>query len=430
MKKWLSILCLISLLLVGCNGEKTPETEPEVSAEVTTAPTEMSAEEKQQILQSRRDTAEAHMRYMMSFLWQTDTSIDYSYNVSSLGVAMDDPGDILHLEAGRVYSGLPYTHGSSGAESFLCYGEPDENGVVQMSGLTSELLSGGGGTKTNNMARLSNDCADAVGWAWSRIGNSFTFTVTQNMTADRGCLPVGNYKTVKGGYKKTKDIVKENGEAVMFEAYACLQKADAVVCYNGSGHAMMIAQLNVVRDSSGAIDPEQSYALVHEQFTGNAKKEVTRVDEKTGLTVYCLGGVDQKYTFRQLFKKSYVPVTIIELNDPAPVEEPSLLDSQEVHGVDTLFDGSISCIHKICLVRITVTDESGEPVQKATCFPMESERHMFRMEHFTEPLEQQVMQGSVELSALTPGTYRVVVDCVVGTGETLTARDFTFTVSG
>ena len=356
-------------------------------------------------------------------------SIDYSYRVGSLGVSFDDPDQILHLEAGRIYSGMPYTHGSAGAESFLAYGTEDENGIVQMTGLTSELLSGGGSTKTNNMARLSNDCADAVSWAWSRIGNSFTFTVTENMTADRGCLPVGSYKTVEGGYKKTRDIVKENGEAVMYEAYACLQKADAVVCFNGSGHAMMISQVNVVREGD-AIDPEKSYVLVHEQFTGNAKNEVTRVDEKTGLTVYCLGGVDRQYTFQQLFKKSYVPVTIQELIDPAPVEAPSLLDSQKEHNLDNLFEGSISCLSKICLVRITVTNEKVEPVQKVTCFPTEAERHMFRMEHFTEPLEQTVMQGSLELSALTPGTYRVVVDCVVGTGETLTARDFTFTVSG
>ena len=130
MKKWLSILCLAALLLTGCNGEKTPETEPEETAATTVAPTEMSEEEKQQILQSRRDTAEAHMRYMMSFLWQTDVSIDYSYRVGSLGVSFDDPDQILHLEAGRIYSGMPYTHGSAGAESFLAYGTEDENGVV------------------------------------------------------------------------------------------------------------------------------------------------------------------------------------------------------------------------------------------------------------------------------------------------------------
>lgn len=428
MKKIISILCLLALclgLFAGC-GENSPET---ISTPETTVPAELSEEEKQQILQARRDTAEAHMRYMMSFLWQTDVSIDYSKKVGSEGVDVDAPDQILHLEAGLVYSGMPYTHGSAGAESFLVYGTEDENGIVQMTGLTTELLSGGGDSKVNNMARLSNDCADAVSWAWSRIGCSFNFTMTQNMTADRGCLPVGNYKTVEGGYKKTDDIVKENGEMVMYEAYACMQKADAVVRFNSTGHAMMISQVNVVREGD-AIDPEKSFVLVHEQFTGNTKNEVTRVDEKTGLTVYCLGGVDRQYTFAQLFEKSYVPVTIQELIDPTPVEAPFLRDSQKENNLDNLFEGSISCLYKISSATVTVMDEGGTPVQKATCFPMEAERHMFRMERFTEPLEQTVMRGSLDLSALTLGTYRVVVDCVVGTGETLTARDFTFTVSG
>lgn len=438
----IALLCIMMLLLslfAGCGKtetavDTTAETTVETTAETQlvtepTAPAELTEEEKQQILQSRRDTAEAHMRYMMSFLWQTDTSIDYSYSVGSLGVNIDDPDYILHLEAGRVYSGMPYTHGSSGAESFLAYGETDENGIVQMTGLTSELFSGGGGTKNFNMARLSNDCADAVSWAWSRVGNSFTFTMTQNMVTERGCLPVGNYKTVDGNYKKTKDIVKENGEEVMFEAYACLQKADAVVLFNGEGHAMMISQVNVVRDQNGAIDPEQSYVLVHEQYTGNARKEVTRVDEKTGLTVYCLGGVDNKYTFAQLYKKSYLPVTIKELIDPSPVAPPELLDSQQEHTLDTLTKGAISCAYKICTVTVTITDGSGNPVQKATCFPTEGERHMFWMKHFAEKQEEPVMQGRLALSELAAGSYRATVQCTVGTGETLTARDFTFTVS-
>jgi len=159
--------------------------------------------------------------------------------------------------------------------------------------LKAELISGGGGITPNNTARLSNDCADAVSWAWSKVANSHTFTMTQNMTAQRGCLPVGEYKTAADTYKKTRDIVKDNGEAVMFAAYACLQKADAVVTYNGSGHAMMISCVQVV-ENDGTIDPEKSYVLVHEQFTTNHRKELTRKDDATGLTVYCLGGVDRQ----------------------------------------------------------------------------------------------------------------------------------------
>lgn len=407
MKRMLAFLSLLVLLLAGCGKE---------------------AEDPQKILQERRDRAESHMRYMMSALWQVDETIRYSTYVNSMGVNQDEEGRVLELVPGRVYSGMPYTHGSGGAESFFSYGVPDEKGVLQMTGLTTALLSGGGGNKVNNRARLSNDCADAVSWAWGRIGNSFTFTVTQNMTAKRGCLPVGNYKTAEEAYKKTKDIVKENGEAVMYEAYACLQKADAVVCYNGSGHAMMISRVNVVRNGD-AIDPEKSYVLVHEQFTGNTRQELTRVDEATGLTVYCLGGVDREYTFATLFKKSYLPVTIKELIDPAPVEKAELLDSIKEPTAENLFEGSITCLYKICMVTVTVTDGEEAVVQQSTCYPCESERHMFRMSRFEDPEEAEVRKGTIDLAALAAGTYRCRVECLLGTGETLTARDFSIKIS-
>lgn len=411
MKRYIAIVLAVLLLLGGCAAEAPQET--------------MSEEFAQQVLQERRDAAEAHMRYMMSVLWQPGEQIVYSTLVSSLGPGMDGEDRTVVLAPDRVYSGMPYTHGNGGAESFLSYGQPNEKGVIQMDGLTSELLSGGGGSKPNNMARLSNDCADAVSWAWGKVGSSFTFTMTMNMTEGRGCIPVGSYTTEPETYKKTKDIVNENGLAVMCEAYAQLQKADALVCYNGSGHAMLVSQVNVVQ-KDGAIDPEESYVLVHEQFTSNYNREVTRVDEATGLTVYCLGGVDRKYTFQQLFQKSYLPVTIRELIDPAVTPDPELVDSLDSPGLDTIADGSISCIYQICMVTLTIKDADGNVIQQATCFPTEGERHMFRMARFADPMEQQVMRGKIDTDALPAGSYCCVVECLVSTGDTLTGRIFNF----
>lgn len=406
MKKTVCLLLAMLLLLCGCGGENKPS--------------------DAQILQARRDAAEAHMRHMMRVLWQPEADIKYSTDVSSMGVDGDDEDVIICLYADRVYSGMPYTHGSGAGETFLSYGAPDEKGVYQMSGLTTALLSGGGGTKMNNTARLSNDCADAVSWAWARVGNSFTFTLTANMTASRGCLPVGNYKTSESTYKKTRDLCKENGEEVMFGCYALLQKADGVVTYNGSGHAMMIAENHVVRNGD-AIDPEQSYVLVHEQFTGNTRQELTRVDEETGLTVYCLGGVDRQYTYSQLYKKGYLPITIKELIDPAPVAAVDVVDSKKTLDRDAITEGTLSSLYKIASVTVRITDGDGTVVQEATCFTMEAEHYRFRMENFTEAIEQPVIKGGLALEALAPGSYRCVTECLMGTGETIKVRDFEFT---
>lgn len=415
MKRW-SCLCLVVLLLCGCAANTDTEEAglrtPFVAAKTTA---------------ERRDVAESHMRYMMSVLWQPEKDICYSTDVRSLGTDMDAEDKCINLYAGRVYAGMPYTHGSGGAEGFLSFGQPDENGVLQMKGVTAAHLSGGGDSKHNNQARLSNDCADAVYWAWSRVASSISFTMTQNMTASRGCLPVGDYKTEDGTYTKTRTIAVENGEQTMFAAYACLQKADAVVTYNGSGHAMLVSQVHVV-EIGGVIDPEQSYVLVHEQFTGNTRNEVSYVDEETGLLVYQLGGVDRQYTFAKLFKSGYLPITIKELNDPAAPENMELVDSLEEYDHTSLAAGTLSTMAKIVSVTVTVTDKRGTVVQQATCFPRESQRVMFRMDCFVDALEQQVSRGRLEPEALQPGEYRCLTQCVVGTGQTVTARDYTFTV--
>lgn len=409
MKKYLSLILIFMLLLSGCAGKETKNGD--------------------EILQQRRDIAEAHMRHMMGALWETDQDVTYSTKVRTQGISVEDPERLIHLKAGTLYSGMPYTHGSGGAESFFSYGTVDENGIYQMSGLTTELLSGSGGNTTNtNTARLSNDCADAVYWAWSRIGTSISFTMTEDMTQARGCLPVGEYKTDTGTYKRTKDLVNENGEAVMLTAYSQLQKADAVVtCNKGEGHAMMVASVHVVQ-KDGSIDKEESYVLVHEQFTSNYKNGVTYVDEKTGRTVYCLGGVDRKYTFAQLMKKGYLPVTIKELIDPAPPENTDYIDSAKTFDVNTVTSGSIATMAKIDMVTVTITDESGNVVQQATAYAMQSAHIMFHMEVFEDPLEAQVIRGSLDIKALTPGKYHCKTDCVIGTGETVTVRDFDFTV--
>ena len=215
-------------------------------------------------------------------------------------------------------------------------------------------------------------------------------------------------------------------EEVMFEAYALLQMADGVVTYNGAGHAMMISQNNPVRTENG-IDPEESYVLVHEQFTGNTREELTRVDAQTGLTVYCLGGVDRKYTYSQLFKKGYLPITIKELIDPAEVPPIDIVDSVKKPSADTVTSGSLNSLHKIAAVTVRITDSTGAVVQEATCFTKEAEHNMFRMENFEDPVEQRVMKGSLDLKTLPAGSYRCVTECLMGSGETIKVRDFEFT---
>lgn len=421
MKK--AIAFSLSLLLflgtvTGCEKESSPVDSP--AAKLTT-------------IQQRRETAESYMRDMMSMLWQVSEPITYSYRVSSKGADMDKESYIVHLEPGKIYSGLPYTHGSGDAESFAHFGTKQENGVLLMDSLTQELINGSGGvSKEYNIARIGNDCADAVFAAWTRAGSSVTFDNAANMTPKNGCIPVGNYKTVPEdaeSYAITGDICKENGEEVIFKAYTQLQMADALtVNTSGGAHAMLVYQVHTVMDGD-QIDPEESYILIHDQTSANYKNGVTRWDESVSQDVYVMGGVERKFTFRKLYKSGYLPVTCKEFLEETPLSVETVTDSEDGLKLDktTMFAGAFTANYRIADVMIEILDKDGNTVQKAICCAGGGERYIFLLSRFEMELEKRVLAGSIDLTLLEQGKqYTCRFTCRLATGAKLEARTFTF----
>ena len=125
MKKILVLListAILAGLFAGCsNKEAAPTT-------AATEPTGLTAEE-QAILQDRRDTAESYMRAMATVLWRAGESVDYYKGTGA-----------LHIEAGRLYRGVPYSYGSGTASAFASFSTGEENGVMQINGLTTDLM--------------------------------------------------------------------------------------------------------------------------------------------------------------------------------------------------------------------------------------------------------------------------------------------------
>ena len=134
-KRLISLLVagMTLLAMAGCS-ESAPETRP--TTETTVAATELSAEE-QQILTQRREAVVQRMRDMTTFLWRSDVDITYSKQRSSTGPENDDQKNVITLKAGRLYSGLPYTHGGSSIYDWQKFAtRVDENGIYQVSGIT------------------------------------------------------------------------------------------------------------------------------------------------------------------------------------------------------------------------------------------------------------------------------------------------------
>ena len=443
MKKLFWILLPVFLLLCACEQAETPETTAETAAVTeatefqvaypTLSPTE--PEDPEAILAYRRDVVEQAMREQSAVLWRPAEDITYSMVNNSSGAVLDEqthPNEIVHLYADRIYQGIPYTHGSGSYYSWLSFAtEQDENGVYTLTGITDQHLTGKSANRENNRARLGNDCADQLFWAWSRVSNSIDFHLTSEMTELHGCLKVGDYEYAGAAFSdvnNTKDIVARNGEQRMFAAYAQLQKGDGMVLINryGEGHAVMVVTTNPVYNDDGTIDGEKSYVTVLEQTSGNEANENYYYNEELGQNVYLCEVMDKEWTYNTIFKKGYLPMTIQELVDPAPRPAATVQDYTDAPTLDNMFAGVIESNYRISSVTVTVS-QNGQTVQQATCFGHQEEMYTMNLFRFQKDVEAPVTQGQISLEALPAGTYQCTFTARLSTGDDLQFRNFTFT---
>lgn len=446
MKRFLFLFFMLPLLLWGCDDPAATETT--VAGETTEAVVETTGftveyptvsptepEDPEAILAYRRDVVEQAMREQSAILWRPAEDIIYSMWNNSGGVAIDEqthPEEIVHLYADRIYQGIPYTHGSASYFSFLSYATAqDENGVYTLTGITDQHLNGKSAYRENIRARLGNDCADQLFWAWGRVSGSIYFRGTNSMTQFNGCLKVGDYEysgTVFSAENNTKDIVKNNGNQRMFAAYAQLQKGDGMVLItlSGLGHAVMVVTSNPVYNEDGTIDGEKSYVTVLEQTSGNEANETCYYNEELGQNVYLCEVMDKEWSYNTIFQKGYLPMTCKELVDPSPRPAAAVEDCIDAPNLDNMFRGTISANYRISSVTVTIS-QNGKTVQKATCFGQQEEMYTMNLYRFTAEYETPVLQGSIDLDTLPAGTYNCTFTAMLSTGDNLQFRNFTFT---
>ena len=438
MKKIFCFVLAVMLVLscfVGCsNAEETPETVFQATFPTVPGPADESDEAA---LAYRRDLVEQNMRDQICVRWTPAENIEYSLVFSSKGLAADkvsNPADIITLRQGRIYEGIPYTHGRGSGYDFLAFATGyNDDGVLVIDGLSHPYLGGGTGS-LNPLAssRIGNDCADMLFWAWAQVSTTISFEHCMNMVPIHGCLPVGDYT----GYDETLEkiyytfpICEENGDQKMYECYAQLQKGDGMVFMNkyGQGHAIMNVKANVVYAADGTIDPKQSYCNILDQNSGGEREQTNAYkDEATGKIIYQLDLPDREMTFQELYTTGYLPVTCKELIDPSPLAEVTITDSEKEHNIDNIFKGIVNCPYRISNVTITIKDSKGNTVQEATMFGLSKDMYDFNLARFTHSVEKTVMNGQINLNALESGTYTVTHTAKLGNGEDVEFRNFTF----
>ena len=386
-----------------------------------------------QTLEARRNEVERYMRHQVTVLWQVNEPVTYSFKSNSGDPEINADNYINTFEPGEIFSGLPYTHGSGNAETFVFLAPPDEKGVHTFQSLDPALIGGGGGYVVNSTARLGNNCADAVFAAWGRVSASVAYASSFNMTPYNGFIPVGEYETVEPTATRynmaTKEIAAANGKPVMYKAYSQMQKGDAMtkVVESGAGHAVFVSEVHVVL-TDGQIDGEKSYIIYHDQSNNNYAKGRTRYDETIGQTVRMMGGYNKEFTFAQLFDSGLLPVTCKELIDPAPLETEWVKDSIPVRTKENFFDGVITSNYWIATVTVGISDALGNPVQQCTRFIPSGEKLRCNMSRFQAETEQVVLQGDLDLESLIPGSYSYKISCTLYTGREMQVSEGDFQI--
>jgi len=359
------LLCLLLLLpvLAGCGNEsldapaetKTEEkTEPKTEKEEKILPeipaeNRLSAEKiasfpianSSMSVEELRKLCVDFFRFSQTFAWTPSET--WRYTIGNNTTAH-------YMTQGKVYGGFPYLHGSGNVYRMLEYYD-EETGEVNMA------------EAGKNQRFFGNFCSYGSGWGFSRVINSAGHGLTDSMVPNNGYIPVGSYKMnmnlKKFPENETVSICNDNGMAVMYESYALLQPADALVYYTTGGHIIMVSSVHVERKDDGTIDGGKSYVTFIDQATDEWDGKLAN-----GKSYEIQGGVDKKYTFSKLFRTSYIPYTFAEFLGTDPVEAGEVkLDTDKTElTLDELIASTVTANYIISDVFVEFIGSDGKTV--------------------------------------------------------------------
>ena len=456
------------------------------------------------ILQYRREKVFANMQAQAEILWSFDgtDSIKYSRTVNSKGYDSDTQSNVYTLYPDRIYKGIPYTHGAAGLDAYYTYGTQNSDGVWELKGVNSSTFSGeswasdfannGANNGRYNVARMGNNCWDALSWAYESIGSSVSAEQTDQLTSDFGMYPIGEYDInhfqnraqsdgklrLKAYFEESYTSYYENNpenKQLMYEAYALLQKGDTLVHFNnGNGHALMVYSVYIVRNSDNTIDPDQSTVTyieqgstheynqskfsttptssashyVHSSLNANCLQCAQKAgyDPETGIWTLNSGKISG--TLTELFDEGYyIPMTSEELRNPAAkISASRISDSASDADVSGVYTGALSSTYRVSKVVLDIYDVAGNKINSTTCLSAQSDLNKaFELVRFItdqdgaygsvlkgKPALQQKNSGTntwLEAPTLPEGSYSYTMTCVLANGYTNTFRSGYFTVS-
>lgn len=354
-----------------------------------------------------RALAVEHMYRMATIPWSPDAELNWKTVYGHESVTQ-------HYEAGKTYYGMPYTNKYGSFERFqYCF---NPNGTLK------DFIKAAPTGYDGFDLYVGNDCSGGVYWAWSRIGCSFSFRFTGDAMPleEGGTLPVGEYDFEAG--METDQIRDLNGEQKLAESYAKLYMGDAILQRTraAGGHIRLVAQTPVVyRRQDGTIDLDNSYMLTHEQGGNGGPARALGGWNSTWLT-------NHRYTFRDLYKTHYIPITIRELREGI---RPRAKLEQQVTGINT---GRVSSNWRIISTTAKVLEGERE-IWSDTVFtavhPFDPETQDTAARSTVREVDLSVHSQNWQEALLQPGkAYSYTVEVLLGNGEILTTEPISIQV--
>lgn len=331
MKKQVAILLATVFAagsVFGCTGGAETETTGSKAEQTTVADTQEEnkmvlaghmAEMPNYTLGSSATTDEiraAAVRAMsdeLSIAWYSQKGFDYEKS----GVAA---GKTFTFQAMTPFAGLPYTNGSSGLFHWLRFYDLKSGELYPFD---TEMLAD----------TLGNSCYSSVTWGWASVAaDSIRWKTTHEMTPQNGAIIVGDYDIggVGNSYKDhpTPDIIRENGDQRMFEAYALVLPADALLYIPaGDGNHIRMAEEKAytVRKEDGTIDGDESYIVYQDQWTGHLSGDGVYFNEnEAGQKLHFSGHKHTKISFSTLLREGYIPITMKVFTGEEPYKVPEV----------------------------------------------------------------------------------------------------------
>ena len=363
------------------------------------------------VMEKRKNVAEA-MREMGLIEWTVSEPLTLEFECPCCNTRTFLPG--------QLYRGVPYNHKSGSMQRFeYCL---DENNVIEDWVYDMAAFDGWD-------MYIGNDCSSAVIEALSTeilMGEKVIRARTQFPAWRRGTVPVGDWVwdlPLGETAVSTEPHILKTGREEMCEAYAQLRIGDCIGnILPAGGHVRMVTGETVVmRDETGAIDPNLSYIVTTEQLAG-------QIDEGEYRTSWV---VDRICSFESLLNNFYVPYTFPALLE-SDSEETSVVLEGGMEGRAGLTTGVIRGNENIDSVEMVITNAQGEEVFSKRMFvsvgrkgdsesevvDMRKSSTEYDLMYFAAPLREVVFD--------TSESYHCVITAHLKTNESIVVKDYDF----